>query len=136
MSRPSAKQRGVRSAGAGEDGIRFAAFRRREREQQVLGRDVLIAKVTRFFLGAVENLIELAGHRRLARPAAAGLLRVTRRLTLRLFAQRGDAGSHLLQHRDDDALLLTEQREKQVGVVDERIARPAGEADCLGDRLS
>ena len=88
-----------------------------ERNEQVLSRDVLVAKFLRFVLGLVEDLIQLTREIGLG----VALLRVAVDLAPHLVAERGDADTELLQDGHDDALVLIEQRRKQMKVVDDRV---------------
>ncbi len=106
---------------------------RREREQQVLGADVLVLERLGLFLGLVEHLIELAGERRVA---AAALLGIARSLLLDLGSQVADVRADLLQERNDDPFFLAEQGEEQVAIVDEGIAGAAGEAEGFLDGIA
>ena len=103
-----------------------------EREQHVLGRDVLVAELFGLVFGFVEDLVELARHRGLR----VALLRVFVDPAGHLLAERGDAGAELLQHRNDDALILLEQRGEQMEIVDDRVAVAAGEVDRFVERLA
>ena len=64
----------------------------------------------RLVLGAVEDLVELARERRLRVATASGSAPISRST---LLAQRGDVDAELLEDRDDDALVLVEQRERR-----------------------
>ena len=61
----SLEQRIARGAKRRQHGAAFRALRLREREQQMLGRDVFVPERLRFLLGLVEDLIHLARKRRL-----------------------------------------------------------------------
>ena len=100
-----------------EQGLRLRAFDIGECEKEMLGGDVLVAQLLGLVLGAIEDLIELAREIGLR----AALLRVPRDFPLHAFAKRGDAGAKLLENRDNDALLLVEQRGEKMDVVDCRI---------------
>ena len=52
-------------AGSSQETAAFRSLHIGEGEQQMLGRDVLVAELLGFVLGAIENLIELARQRRL-----------------------------------------------------------------------
>src|SRR5258706_10798761 len=93
----------------------------------MLGRYEFIAKLLGVGLCLVEDLIELAGERRLR----VRLLGVARHLSPDGLAKLGYADAKLLQNRDNDALVLCEEREQQVEVVDERIPRAAREVYCF-----
>ena len=85
-----------------------------------------------FVFGLVEDLVELARHRRLR----VALLRILVDAARDLLAQRGDAGAELLENGNDDALVLLEERGEQMEVVDERIAVSAGEVGGFVERLA
>src|SRR6185295_16269331 len=93
-----------------EQRFAFGAFYLREREKKMFGRDVLIAEILRFFLGAVEDLRELARKIRLR----VALFWVPRSLGFRLLAQRCDADSELLQNGDDNSLVLVQESQEEV----------------------
>jgi hypothetical protein len=103
-----------------------------EREEQMLGRHVRVAQISGVFLGAVDDLVELTRERGLR---AAGLRGVAAQLLIDALREARDVHPELLQHGRDDALLLREQRAKQVRIVDERIARLAGERERRGECL-
>ncbi len=88
-----------------------------EREQQVLGRDVLVLELPRLVEGLVEHARERGARGRLLRRALDRRLRGE--LRLGLGAQRGRI-RHELRHQ-----LLVEQREQQVLGVELGVARPA-----------
>ena len=98
----------------------------------MLGRDVLIAQLLGFLLGAVEDLVELAGEVGLR----IALLWIARYLALGALAKRGDARAELLEDRNDNALLLVEQRPEQMDIVDDRIAVSPSEIDGLVQRFA
>ena len=77
-----------------------------EREQQVLGRDVVVLELARLVGGAVEDAREGRADLRLLRAALDRGLRAQRRLGLR--PQGGGVGDELRGE------LLVEQREQQV----------------------
>ena len=105
----------------------------REREQQVLGGDVLVLERLGLVLGLVE---ELAASRweasRPRRPGRCGKLSSAS-------SSRGPdqlrVGADLPQDRLDDAVLLSEQRLAQVLGLDVGVAAPARERLRLLDRL-
>ena len=88
-----------------------------EREQQVLGRDVLVLELARLVVGAVEDARERAPRPAAAARALDGRLAAQRRLGLG--AQLGGVRDQLLRQ------LLVEQREQQVLGIDLRVARGA-----------
>src|SRR5258706_2288122 len=97
----------------------------------MLGRYELIAELLGVGLCLVEDLIELAGKRRLR----VRLLGVARHLSPDSLAKLGYADAELLQNRNYDTLILCEQREQQVEVVDERVPCAAREVYCFVEGL-
>ena len=104
-----------------------------EGEQEVLGGDVLVLEVGGFFEGSVEHLAESL--------AEAGLL--CRPLDL---GQPGDetvhpgekllyGHAHLVENREDDALLILKQRGHEVNRQRFRVAVVAGQPDRALDRF-
>src|SRR5205814_10682529 len=91
----------------------------RQREEEMLSGDVLVAERLGLGLGAIEDLIQLARHGWL--PATA-LFRVARHFARDALADRRHVRAGLLQDWNNDALVLFEQRGEQVKIVDERIA--------------
>ncbi len=91
-------------------------------EQQMLGGDVLVAHPLGFLFRPVEDAIHLAAERRL-RPA--GLGGEPGDLALGRLPQAGDVESRLLEQRLNHPLVLRQQGEKQVGIVDDRVAAAA-----------
>ena len=84
----------------------------------MLGRDVLVVERFGVFLGAIEDLVELARNGWLR----TTLLWIARDLALDLRAERRNRNTELLQHRRDDPFVLTHERVKKVEVVDERVS--------------
>jgi hypothetical protein len=83
-----------------------------QREQDVLGGDVLVLELAHLVLGGVEDLDELAG-------GAGGLAarphgRHGGQRSVQAGADELRVDAELRQHRRDDAALLVEQREQQV----------------------
>ena len=126
------EQRGARNTELLQQDPRFRALRLGQREQQVLGRHEGVLQLSRFVVGSVEDLVELAGETRLR----AALLGIARDLLLNSLAKAVHIDAELVEERDDDPLGLAKQREQQVPVVDERIAVLARErnalVECLG----
>src|SRR5690606_15886392 len=91
----------------------------RQREQQVFGGDVLVPQRTRGLLRNVENLIQFTTDRGLR---AARLLRQALDACAQRLAQPRNAHVDLLEDRNDDRLLLSEQRAQQMEIFDCRIA--------------
>ena len=96
----------------GAQGVAGAAGVGGEREQQVLGRDVLVAELPHLALGGADDLDKLA--RTAGRLAARAQLgkRVERRTEL--LAHGAGLDPELAQHGGDDTLLLLEQDREQV----------------------
>ena len=92
----------------------------------------LVAERLGFSLRLVEHLIQLARDRGLS----VCLLRVPIDLALHALTDRGDAGSRLLQDRDDDALVLLEQGRQQMEIVYLRIAVASRERDRVVERFA
>ena len=98
-----------------------------EREQQMLGRDVLVLELARLVERPVEHAREGGARGGLLRGALDRRLRA--QLRLRLGAQRAGVGDELLHQ------LLVEQREQQVLGVELGVAAPARELLRGRDRL-
>ena len=124
----------ARGAGAAQR-VAGAARVGAEREQQVLGRDVVVGEPARLAVGGVEHRGELGGDRRrlgggaLERPAAP------RATPSSAAADRARVGAELAQQRERDAVGVGEQRREHVRRRDLRVAGALGEADGLGERL-
>ena len=104
-----------------------------EREQEVLGGDVLVLELAHLALGVAQDADELA---RRAGGLAAGADRrqpVERGVGLR--AHRGGVDAELGEHGRDDAAVLLEQHDEQVLGRDLRVARALGEGPRGGDGL-
>ena len=84
----------------------------------MLGRHVLVAELLRFGFGAVEDLVQLARGSWLR----VALLGIAVDFARDLLAQLRDAGAELLEHGNDDTLILLEEGCEQVQVEDDRIA--------------
>ena len=83
-----------------------------EGEQQVLGRDVLVAHAARLVVGGLEQADQI-----LAERGSAGLARHGRKGVERLVREPADAlgvGPRAAKHGDDDAAVLLEQRDEEV----------------------
>ena len=98
-----------------------------EREQQVLGRDVVVLELLGLVGSAVEHARERRADLRLLLRSLGGRLGVERRFGLR--AQLGRVGNQLLRQ------LLVEQRQQQVLGVELGVAHAARELLGGGDRL-
>ncbi len=83
-----------------------------EREQQVLGRHVLVLEILRFFERAFENLIQ--GRRNVHSGLLPRDLGDRRQLAFRFADQRVRLDAALLEDRPHDALALTRQRDKEM----------------------
>ncbi len=104
-----------------------------QRQQQVLGGDVLVAQLLGDLLGPVEHLRHRPVEgRRLVAPL---LTRKAGDLRLDLVGQPRHHHAGLLEHRLDDAILLGQERSQQVGIVDHRIAPIAGVLQRATHRL-
>ena len=90
-----------------------------EGEQNVLGRDVRIAKGFRILVGPIEDARQFARQRRLNAPR---LLGKARDLALGLGLELCDVEPGLLEQRDDNSLVLLQQGIKEMGIVNNRIA--------------
>ena len=89
----------------------------------MLGGHVRVAKILGEAIGAIEHARQFAREGRLAR--RPGLLGKTLDFPLGLGPKLGHIEARLLQQGRDDALILLEQGEKQVRVVDDRVAPTA-----------
>jgi hypothetical protein len=98
-----------------------------EREQQVLGRDVLVLHAPGLVEGPVEDVTDRARDLRLLRAALDRRLRPQRRLRLRAQARR--VGDELLRE------LLVEEREQQVLRVEFGVSHAARKLLRCCDRL-
>ncbi len=105
----------------------------REREQQVLGGDVLVAHRARLVVGRLEQADEALAERGGACVAADGRRGVERLVREAAHALGIRAGA--AQHRDDDAAVLLEQRKEEVMGHDLGVAARAGKALSRGERL-
>ena len=118
-------------ADRGQQATAIDAFDVGERQQQMLGRDVLIPKQLRFFFCRISNRRDLSAERGLC----VTLFCVACRFLLGCRAQRRHIDADFLQNRNDDALRLRHQREEQVHVVHGRIASLAGQGDGVVERF-
>ena len=98
-------------------------------EEQVLGRDELVASVGRLLHGVAHDLGEGAARRELA-AARPGQLREER---LELGLQRLGVEAELREHRRGDALRLRQQRDRQVGGHELGVASGRGELMGRGE---
>ena len=120
----------VRADGA-EERLALGALGVGQAEQQVLGRDVVVAQRPRLFLGAVDDLVQLPGQARVG----PGLLRVPAHVPLHALPELVHVHAQLLEDGNDDALLLRQQRVQEVQVVDERVPVLAGEPERVVERF-
>ena len=104
-----------------------------EGEEEMLGRHVRIAEGFGLLVGAVQDTRHLARQRGLGRRAR--LPREAVDLPLRLGAELGDVEPGLLEQGHNDAIVLREQSEEEMGVVDDRIAARAGQLAGLLQRF-
>ena len=96
-----------------------------EREQEMLGRDELVAHPARLLVGVLEEADQVLAERGCARVSADRRLGVER-----LVGEPADAlgiGPGAAQHGHDDAAVLLEQREQQMLRRDLRVAARASE---------
>src|SRR5467141_1185922 len=91
----------------------------------MLGRHVRIAEGLGLLVGAVKDTRHLARQRGLGRRAR--LPREAVDLPFRFSAELGDVEPRLLEQGHDDAIVLRQQSEEQMGVVDDGIAARAGQ---------
>ena len=102
----------MRGAVAVEDLRDLARLGGGQREQDVLGRDVLVAELAGLALGEAQDVHQLAAGGRLV--GAGGDRRELVERRVELGADRLRAGAELAQDGPDDALGLFEQRDEQV----------------------
>ena len=114
------RQAVLRGAGGAQRVARLGAVAG-QREQQVLGRDVLVLELAHLALGVAQDPDELAGR---AGGLAAGADRGQRRRarTCVSRAHGGGVGAELGEHGRDDAAVLLEQHDEQVLGRDLRVA--------------
>ncbi len=108
----TASKSGVRAAPASRSASPAGVRARGEREQQVLGRDVVVVHAPGLALGVAQDVEQLAGGRGLAGAGRDGGAAVER--TAEVAPDGGQIGADALEHRGDDALGLVEQRPQQV----------------------
>src|SRR6185312_9581699 len=109
----------MRRAQAGQQQLRAVVLRLRQRQQQVLGRDVLILEGFGLFERALENTIQ-RGRSSWLRPAAH--LGQLIQCLLNLEPQLRSRHANLLQHRHNYAFAVLDQRRKQMQWQNLRIA--------------
>ena len=102
-----------------------------EREQEVLGGEVLVGELRPLLVGGVEDLLQLAAHARLA---AVGLGQLADGLVGGV-AHASGARPTALEDRQDDALLLAQERRQQVVGGDLGVVLGLGRVDGAADRL-
>ena len=111
--------------------LAVGAFDRRQRKQEMLGADIVVAERLGIGVGTIEYLIQLARDLRLC----IALFRISRGVGFRPLAQLGRLHARLLQQRHHDAVLLCDEREQQMHVIHQRIAgatrRCDGFIDCF-----
>ena len=105
----------------------------REREQEQLARDELVAALDGFLVGQVEQVVEVARDRDLAAGALDLGQAVDRLLERVLQARHGDPGAR--EQRRRAAVLLREQRRQQVLRLDEAVVVAEREALGVVERL-
>ena len=102
-----------------------------EGEQEVLGGEVLVGELGPLRVGGVDHLLELAADAGLA---AVGLGQLADGVVGRVaHGERREADA--LEDREDDALLLAQQRGEQVVGGDLGVALGLGRVDGAADRL-
>ena len=102
-----------------------------ERKQEVLGGEVLVMEVGPFGVRGIDHLLELPGQ-----PGLAPIgLRQLGHGVVGCVADGEGCQPHALEDREDDALLLAEQRGKQVVGGDLGVARGLGRLDGRTHRL-
>ena len=106
----------------------------RERQEQVLRGDVLVAERPRLLVGAAEQLDRRGGERRCRRGLAGDRRQRVERL-VRARPHRLRVGTDPTQHRDDDAAVLLEQRDQEVAGSHLRVAASGGDPLRGGERL-
>ena len=105
----------------GQDFLRRVALQVRDGQQQVLGRNVLVLEIGRFLEGALQKFVGRLGERGLG-GSAAGNFGQALDLAVGL-AQHGlRTNADLLQHGQDDAFFVFEQRRQQVQGQQFRVA--------------
>jgi hypothetical protein len=104
-----------------------------QRNEQMLGGYVRVTQVLGLFFGTVEHPVELAAVA--GRPFSALLARELGDLAFRGLPERRDVESGLLKQGLDDALVLVEQRQEEVGVVDHRVAPGGGQLGRVSEGL-
>ena len=116
----------ARRPGAAQ-GVARARLGARQREQQVLGGDVLVLELAGGLLGAAEDLHDLAGGADVLGALAGDSGKAVEGLVdLAADLRRGRA--ELLQHRHDDAAVLLEEDGEKMFGGDLRVAAVVGEA--------
>ena len=104
-----------------------------EREQQVLGRDVLVLELAGLALGGAQDVEQLARRARLARAGGDRGKAVER--PSGVAADGGRVGADLAQDGADEPVLLVEQRQQQMSRRDFRVAPVRGKSDRRLQRL-
>ena len=115
---------------ATQEGASRRPFLLDQGQQQVLGGDIGVAHLACVVLGPVEHPIELTAEAGLR--AGALLFGEAADLALHLVHEAGDVHRRLPEQRLHHALGLPDQRQKEVGVVDDWVAQAA----CLLGRVS
>ena len=100
----------------------------------MLGRDVGVAHRRGFTLGPLDRADERLRRANVGLLVPAELGQPVDRLE-RPGADRRHVGAKLLQHGDDEAVLLVEQRQQQVRGCHLGVAALGGESLCRGDGL-
>ena len=97
-----------------QDPTSIARFFRGDHQKKMLGRDVLVRERGGLLLGLLQDPDELLGGADVGHGVAAELGKLPDRL-LGGGAHLGRIAAEALQHGDDDAVLLVEQGEQEVG---------------------
>jgi hypothetical protein len=99
----------------------------------MLGRDVLVAQLSRFSIRAVENALQLTTEARLCSPTR--LSRETSELPLDGIGEPGEVQPGLLKERPYDTFILAQQGGQQVCVVDHRVPPGARQLSSIPQRF-
>ncbi len=105
----------------------------RQREEEKLRGDELVAPLLGFLVGKIEKTVQLARDLDLA--AVAFDLGQPRYRLLRRLAQPRHVDCRTRKQGGGRAVFLLEQRDQQVQRLDELLVLPCGDALCIGERL-
>ena len=109
-----------------QDFLRRIALQVRDGQQQVLGGNVLVLEIGRFLEGALQKFVRRLGERGL-RGSAAGDFGQALDLAIGLVQHGLRTDADFLQHRQNDAFFVLQQRRQQVQRQQFRIAVLGGE---------